>query len=94
MTNDGDPAAPVAGSSGTNAPNAKGAWSLVLAILGLTVCCCPFVCGIAAVILGSGQTSGVGRAGFILGWVVIAKDLLCLPIVALWLLTSVATLSQ
>ena len=44
--------------------------SLVFGILSFSGC--PLVAGIAAVVLARGETSGVARAGSILGWINIA----------------------
>jgi hypothetical protein len=51
--------------------------SLVFAILGVTGTC-PCVGPVAAILLGMGEPSGVGRAGFFLGWVAVALQLLAL----------------
>lgn len=45
----------------------KAVASLVFAILGIT--CCPCIGSFVAVMLGLDERSGVGRAGFHLGWI-------------------------
>lgn len=57
----------MSGSNGGDGPSGKAVASLVFAILGLT--CCPCVGSIVAVMLGLDEKSGVGRAGFHLGWI-------------------------
>lgn len=51
--------------------------ALVFAILGVTGTC-PCVGPVAAILLGMGERSGIGRAGFLLGWVALALQLLAL----------------
>jgi hypothetical protein len=48
--------------------------SLVFGILGLTGTC-PCLGPILAVVLGAGEERGVGRAGFILGWIGVALQI-------------------
>lgn len=57
--------------------------SLVFAILGVTGTC-PCVGPPAAILLGMGERSGVGRAGFYLGWAALAVQLLALFLVVLF----------
>jgi hypothetical protein len=51
--------------------NGKAIASLVFGILGLTQFL-PCVGPIVAIVLGAGETDGVGRAGLILGWITLA----------------------
>jgi hypothetical protein len=48
----------------------KAVLSLVFGILGFEVC--PCIGGVLAILLGWGERSGVGRAGFLLGWISVA----------------------
>ena len=70
----------------------KAVLSLVFGILGFELC--PCLGGVVAILLGWGERSGVGRAGFILGWISLATyafvALLVLTFVLLGLLASIA----
>jgi len=55
--------------------------SLVLGILSYLAC--PLVFGIAAIVLGSGERSGIARAGVILGWINVALSILILLLVVI-----------
>jgi hypothetical protein len=52
----------------------KAVLSLVFGVLSFVAC--PIVGSILAIVLGSGERSGVGRAGAILGWISLALSLL------------------
>lgn len=52
----------------------RAVWSLVFGILSFTLC--PVLGGILAIVLGWGETSGVGRVGKILGFVSLILALL------------------
>jgi cytochrome c biogenesis protein CcdA len=58
--------------------------SLVFGILAVTGVC-PCIGSIVAIALGVGETSGVARAGVILGWIHLAMIAISLIIVALFL---------
>jgi len=62
-------------------PSGKAVASLVFSILGMLGFCClgPLV----GVILGWGERSGVGRAGFIVGWIGLILQLVVIVIWAL-----------
>jgi hypothetical protein len=66
--------------------------SLVFGILSFEIC--PCLGGVLAILLGLGERSGVGRAGFILGWISLAIHafvaLLMLSFVLFGLLVSIA----
>jgi hypothetical protein len=60
----------------------------ILAFFGL-----PCVGSIVAIVLGKGERSGVGRAGFVLGWIGLVLGLLVAILVAIWLLALPAVIS-
>jgi len=53
--------------------------SLVFGILAFNGC--PCIGGVLAVLLGAGERSGIGRAGFVLGWIHLALFALVLFVV-------------
>ena len=68
-------------------PSGKAVASLVFGILSFAGL--PCIGAILAIILGSGEKSGVGRAGWILGWVHLAF-FCCVAMLALFVLFLVA----
>ena len=58
----------------TESNSTRGVLSLVFGILGITGGC-PCLGSILAIVCGWGDSSGVGRAGVILGWVGLAMML-------------------
>jgi hypothetical protein len=60
--------------------------SLVFGVLGFEVC--PCLGGLLAILLGWGERSGVGRAGFVLGWISLAVYAVVLVITVVFLLLA------
>lgn len=73
--------------SSSNETTTKAVLSLVFGVLAIAGGC-PCIGGVLAIVLGSGEKSGVGRAGWILGW--IHLGLLALVLVAGVLFLAVA----
>ena len=65
----------------------RAALSLVFGILALTGWC-PCIGSFAAILLGAGERSGVGRAGVILGWVSLLATVLWMAFATLALLVG------
>lgn len=75
--------------SNSNQTSTKAVLSLVFGILAIAGGC-PCIGGVIAIVLGSGEKSGVGRAGWILGW--IHLGLVALAMVAGVCLLAIAAL--
>jgi cytochrome c biogenesis protein CcdA len=70
--------------SNSNQATTKAVLSLVFGILAVTGGC-PCIGGVLAIALGSGEKSGVGRAGVILGWIHLGLLVLALIVFAVFL---------
>jgi hypothetical protein len=73
----------------TDQPSNKAIWALVLGILSLAGCSC--FAAIPAIVLGSGERTGVGRAGFILGWISLALHVFVTVLALLFFLIAAVT---
>jgi cytochrome c biogenesis protein CcdA len=71
MTSDIPISATAPGDMAQKETSGKAVASLVFGILGITQFL-PCVGPIVAIVLGAGETDGVGRAGLILGWITLA----------------------
>ena len=66
----------------TEEATGKAVASLIFSLLGLSFWC-PCIGPVLGIVLGTGEKSGVGRAGFILGWIGVGLQVLCALV---WLL--------
>jgi hypothetical protein len=71
----------------THVTSTRAVLSLVFGILALTGYC-PCIGSFAAILLGAGEKSGVGRAGVVLGWVSLAMLLAMFVLAGLGLMLA------